>query len=576
MKIRLKAVGVGAAALALVAGVLLGTGSAAFAANPPAWEPDANALGSIQFFNSSGAPVTGGSLNDHPVAVYAAATGPGRPGDTKAQLKAFTPQVGVLPGLWSGDTLTGATNYPITGGPSNISSMTNPVATGTSGDLSMSDYISEFPNTTTQTGYQNLYELRLYTSGPGQGQGAQYYRADILVDPTAQTWSVAFAPVAQATTTTIAANPPVSAPSGAAVTLTATVSPTGAAGSVDFTDNGGADLGSASVDASGHASITIHPSDGSHSFTAAFTPTDPTAFQASSSSALPYTVVPPGTPTNTTLSANPPSPATADSSGNVSVALTANVSPTGVAGSVEFFDGGTDLGAGSYTASTGVATKTVTLDAAHSPHLLTATFTPSASGFQPSTSLIMSYTVIPVNFGTGSITINAQDNTPPFAGSLSMSVTTTTVAMTQVDPTTAAGHPAQATDPTHHRHAYVFTGNLSGVSVIDTRPAESGWTVTGQSTDFTGPTPITADHLGWTPASATGDAEGTVAPGAEVDPILQTATSNGLAHTSNLASAAAGNGLGTANLSAGLAFWIPDTSPVGLYSSTLTLTLISP
>ena len=51
--------------------------------------------------------------------MYAAATGPGRAGDTKAQLKAYTPQVGVLPGLWSGDILTGSTNYPATGAPGN-------------------------------------------------------------------------------------------------------------------------------------------------------------------------------------------------------------------------------------------------------------------------------------------------------------------------------------------------------------------------------------------------------------------------------------------------------------------------
>src|SRR5262245_29699172 len=100
MKIRLKAVGTGAAALALMAGVLVGSGTAAFAATPPAWEPDAAALGSISFFDASGASITGGSLDSHPVAVYAAASGPGRPGDTKAQLKAFTPQVAVDPALW--------------------------------------------------------------------------------------------------------------------------------------------------------------------------------------------------------------------------------------------------------------------------------------------------------------------------------------------------------------------------------------------------------------------------------------------------------------------------------------------
>lgn len=579
MKTRMRSALTGAAfALVVTAGVVVG-GGAAFAANPPGWEPDAAALGSITFFDASGNTITGGSLDGHPMAAYAEASGPGRTGDTKAQLKAFTPQVGVLPQLWSGDIMTGATNYPNTSAPANIAALTNPVASGAATDFSLNDYISEFPNTLTTAGYQNLYELRLYTSGPGQSQGANYYRVDVLVDPVANTWSVAFPTPVTQTSTAISANPPSPANHGAAVTLTATVTPAGTAGSVDFKD-GATDLGTGSYNAStGVATLTVHPADGSHSFTAAFTPTDPTSFNGSTSSALAYTVLPPGTPTSTTLSASPSSPVTGDGSGNATVMLTANVTPTGVAGGVEFFDGTTDLGAAdSYTPATGVATKSVVLNAAGSPHLLTATFTPTSTTFQPSTSLVLDFIVEPANFGTAGIPLNAQDNTAPFAGSLSLQVVAgTSVTLAQIDPNTPAGHPVQATDPTGHRHAWVFDGNLTGVSVLDTRPAESGWTVTGQASPFiNGSTTFGADHVGWIPALAGGDAEGTLSAGSPVDSILKTASSTGLTNNNNLAKAAPGNGLGTENLSAAMELRIPDTSPTGLYTSTLTLTLISP
>ncbi|HKT04261.1 MAG TPA: Ig-like domain repeat protein [Rugosimonospora sp.] len=584
MKIRIRSALAGAAALVVAGGILVGGGAAAYAAVTPGWEPDASALGSITFYNASGQVVNSGSLSTNPVALYAVASGPGRSGDTKAQLKAFTPQVGVLPGLWSGDILTGATNYPVTaaGTPAVISGTTNPVATGTATDFSFNDYIGEFPNSTTASGYQNLYELRLYTSGAGQGQGATYYRTDVQVDTTAGTWTVVF-PSAVVTTTTLSGSPGAgNVAGGTSVTLTATVAATGASsipGSVHFFD-GATDLGAASnYNAStGVATTTVTIAAGSsHTYTAAFTPADATAFGSSTSNALSYSA---GTPTTTTVSASPASPVTlAAGQTTASVNLTATVAPTGTAGGVHFFDGATDLGAGTYTASSGTATMSASLAAG--THTITATFTPTATGFTPSTSLALSYTVIPSNFGTGSIQLQAQDNTAPYAGSLSFAVATTTVALTQVDPSTAAGHPALATDSTGHRHGWVFTGNLGGVKVSDTRPTQPGWTVTGQTADFTVPTgsqPVTAKYLGWSPAlvSTGSNAEGTVTAGGSVSPYLSAPTSTGLSTATNLAKATAGSGLGDENLSAGLTLWIPDTSPTGAYQSTLTLTLVSP
>jgi hypothetical protein len=567
----------------LVAAAVVATGAAttlvllaapSAGASAPGWEVDPNAQGSLTLYDASGAAITSGSINSHPAAIYAQASGPGRPGDSMGQLYLATPRVGVNPLSWSKDVMSAATAYPNPGAPANIKNSTLPVSTSTAADLSFADYIGEFPNTIDQAGYTNLYEFRLYTSSPSQLAGVTYYRIDVQVDPAAGTWTVVFPAPAQATTTTITASPSSPQPHGTAVTLTAHVAPA-AAGGVHFFD-GASDLGAGSYNATtGTATLTVNPADGNHSFTAQFTSTDP-AFANSTSAPLAYQIA---KPTSVTLSASPNSPAPGDASGNASVTLTANVTPTGLAGGVHFFDGTTDLGAGTYTPATGVATLTVTINAVGSPHLLVATFTPTDTTFSNATSLVLSYSVVPPNFGTAGIPINATDDTPPFAGSLTLQVAAgTKVDLTQVDPTTAAGHPVQATDPTGHRHAWVFTGGLTGVSVQDTRPNQFGWTLNGQASDFTGPTAIPAKNLGWSPAlvASGSDAEGTVTAGGSVDSILKTKTSNGLSVPSVQAKAGAGNGLGTQNLSASLELRIPDTSPQGTYTSTLTLTLVSP
>jgi hypothetical protein len=78
VKIRIRSALVTAAAVALAAGVLVGAGSAAYAATTPPWEPDpGNELGSVSFFDASGAPVTGGSITTHPFVGFVMASGLG-------------------------------------------------------------------------------------------------------------------------------------------------------------------------------------------------------------------------------------------------------------------------------------------------------------------------------------------------------------------------------------------------------------------------------------------------------------------------------------------------------------------
>ncbi len=190
------------------------------------------------------------------------------------------------------------------------------------------------------------------------------------------------------------------------------------------------------------------------------------------------------------------------------------------------------------------------------------------------------------------ISVTARNDTQPWTGNLSLRVAAgATVDLTQVPPDTEAGHPALGGDP-HHR-AWVFTGALSGVAVQDTRPDQPGWAVSGQlsavSWAGTGagpagqrssvPSGVSARHLGWAPSlvAAGSDAEGTVTAGPAVDPVLKTPASKGLAAPGAvLASTAAGSGMGTQHLGASFALWVPDNTPVGLITATLTLTLVSP
>ncbi|HTW21298.1 MAG TPA: hypothetical protein VME70_13930 [Mycobacteriales bacterium] len=186
----------GVGALAITAGTLLTTMAGASADTvTPGWEPDPNAIGSITFYNSSGNVITGGSLDTAPFAAYAVAGHAGRSGDNHADLYAFTPQEGgANPQTWSGDVLSASQYNPVPDGvPAAVTASGHPFVVGTAQDFSMSDYIGEYPNNLTDSGYADLYEIRLFTQGPGQEfNPAAYDRVDIEVNSGAGTWSVVY------------------------------------------------------------------------------------------------------------------------------------------------------------------------------------------------------------------------------------------------------------------------------------------------------------------------------------------------------------------------------------------------
>jgi hypothetical protein len=107
---------------------------------------------------------------------------------------------------------------------------------------------------------------------------------------------------------------------------------------------------------------------GNHSLKAVFAPSDPVAFSASTSPAVPYVVY--ATATSTTLTVAP-SPAFQ----GIPVLLIAHVTPANAAGTVQFKDGTTALGAPVRVTGGTAFTNTSTLS--KGGHSLTTVFAPT-------------------------------------------------------------------------------------------------------------------------------------------------------------------------------------------------------
>ncbi len=189
--------------------------------------------------------------------------------------------------------------------------------------------------------------------------------APVVIEPTA-------------TTTTLVAGRPTVAPGGA-VDLRATVLPV-AAGTVEFFD-GSVSLGSRPATGAVVVFTATSLTAGVHSFTAVFTPTDPTAFGASTATAAIVTVQDP-TPTTVTVQ-QPASPVA-----EAPFALSAMVTPSDAVGIVSFRDTTNNVAiAGSAPVVDGVAQLAGAVENFAGSNQIVATFTPTDDGaFAPSTS----------------------------------------------------------------------------------------------------------------------------------------------------------------------------------------------
>ncbi|MBH5142890.1 Ig-like domain-containing protein [Rhodococcus erythropolis] len=165
---------------------------------------------------------------------------------------------------------------------------------------------------------------------------------------------------------------PASAVAGESVTVEATVSPTPAGGTVQFKD-GATDLGGAvTVDANGKASLTNSYAEGAHSIVAVYSGSG--VYQASTSAPHALTVAPVVVEENTTTTLVGPSTA----STGEALSFTASVSTGAAGGTVQFKEGGRDLGPSVPVDATGKATTMPTFNVA-GEYSITAVFSGSGN-----------------------------------------------------------------------------------------------------------------------------------------------------------------------------------------------------
>jgi hypothetical protein len=277
----------------------------ASATTTPPWEPDINRLGTLTFYDASGNVVTGGSDLTHLFA-YAQGSTQDTTGGTKAVLYFANPQPSENSELWptSQDTGSLGTVQPAAGVPAPIDNTFPVVNVSGATAANLSAFIhGEVANT--QTGYANVWQIRVYSVAPGGGGSlgnGTYWESDVLVNPGAGTWLEEYptqGSAATATTTTLAANPAAGASQHQSVTLTASVAAADSsmpAGSVEFFEDG-LSIGTNSVDTStGDATLTtsglLPSAPGQDDLTATFTPTDQSTYAPSNSATLHYTINP--------------------------------------------------------------------------------------------------------------------------------------------------------------------------------------------------------------------------------------------------------------------------------------------
>jgi hypothetical protein len=559
----------------MAAGLALVGGGAAYAATTPPYEPDPNSYGTLAFYDAGGNPVTSGSINDHPMAAFAVGSNAGRTGDNTTLLNMAQPNPNAITSLWNKDTLSSATTYPLASGPANIVSLSqsHPVSAGQATDLSVADFIAEFPNDPahdSNTSYQNLYQLRLITAN-GANQNPQYQVADILVSGT--TWTQVYPAVATATSTTLtsSANPTTT---GTSVTLTATETPA-TPGSVQFKD-GTTNLGTAvAVNGSGVATLnTSFSTTGAHDLSAVFTPTDSAGF-AGSTGTFTETVNPPATATTTSLAV------TQDGFAGDAVKLVATVAPSAAAGSVSFYDNG------SSTAIPGTVTQnpagTYTLDLpsglAAGSHSVVAKFSPTdvtqfeASQSAPQQFVLQNHPVgACANTGSSCTAIGNVQVTVP-VGTLVISTPYTTANPLDLGTMSLTNNAGMLT----------ATGAFNGIQITDTRSGDLPYTVTAQSSQLSdgqgnpGST-IDAHNVGLTgigTASTSGGFAGTVTytdHSAANPPVAPGQSStDGLATAQTIIQV--DKGIGVLVVNANLTINAPVATEPGLFTGTITLTV---
>jgi hypothetical protein len=589
MKNLVKSVAAVVVATTVTAALAVGWAGTALAAGNPPWEPISNPpeVGALTFYNSTGQAITGGSINDSPLAAYVQGSATIRSGDTKATLSGFLPVEGQAPGLWSGEALSKSTTYPNTSAPTALASSALPLVTGASGDESIATLEADFPNTdTSNDGYAGMYVLRLYTSAQSESLSTSYDSADIQV--TGNTWSVVYpVPTLVSTTTTLSTTPSSPQVAGTSVTLNATVSPA-VSGTVQF-EVGTTDIGSPVTVTSGAASAsTTTLPVGTDDLSAVFTPSAGSAYAGSTGTGQFTITGAPAAGTTTALGVNPAT-AAADTAVSITatVTQTSNSSPLGSgAGEVKFYDDGTDS-RGDITGSSALL-GTVSLGSggtanlsytsfAVGAHNLVAEFVPTnPSTYATSTSPAVLFTATTPTTAPDAQTVNV--NIP--AGTLIITTPYTPTNPFQLG--TAVLNPASSTFTASAPFGDATNPN-NGVTITDTRAGDLSWTASATVTDFTDGSSdvINGQNLTFTGVTPVYIAGNTLQSGDVVTTNVTNSAvygptapgSDGLkGGPHEFATAAAGSG--SVYIDGVLTLAAPTSTPAGLYTATLTFTII--
>ncbi|HLI56010.1 MAG TPA: putative Ig domain-containing protein [Actinomycetota bacterium] len=268
------------------------------AAIPP-WEPDHSLTdeGNLTFYDASGNVITGGNTAD--LIPYIATDGtPGVIYDTGATLYGVVAQAGLTPEQWAApapEQMTATEPFPNASYPAPLNAGPHAVVSNegaaNAGNETIATLVSDQPPPAADAGtaYEDVYQLRLVTSGSG-GVDPGFWETDIMVS--GSTWTQIYPVPSNAvnTTTTLSVSPPSPQSSGTPLFLTATVTPSSATGTVQFLADGSA-VGTTATVSAGVASTSIPSlSVGSHSLSAQFVPGSPGDFNSSTSAGVPYTI----------------------------------------------------------------------------------------------------------------------------------------------------------------------------------------------------------------------------------------------------------------------------------------------
>jgi hypothetical protein len=478
-----------------------------------------------------------------------------------------------------------------------VSNTSNGVSTTGPMTVGISNNLFNTANANSKNMQPGVYTVDLYCSDSLGASIKGYFQASFNLTNTAAggaasqtaTYSAAAQPAAIGTTTTVSATPATTT-AGQAVTLTAAVTPASAGpdaltGSVQFFD-GSTSLGTSSLSSAGNATMPISTlAVGSHSITAHYLGSF--YHSTSTSPAATETVNPkPADDTTSTLSVavngtNVTSPGTAHTTDNVALGGTvANATTPGVTpvGTCQFLDGVSSLGTAPVAAN---GTCNVSLGQLPAkPYQITMKFTPPTGGtqFNPSDT-----TATPFSLNVAAPTtppISQTVNVTMAAGSLTIGLKSGQTGVVNL------ATPVLRSDAAWFESLPQATGNvnlINSVIVSDNRAGNPGWEVRGIMSDFkSGSNLIRANNLFWAPQPVASKAAGqnitmgpVVAPTQGVPPVAPSdpASAAGLGSSRQLAIAAAGAGLGTAQLDANLSLIVPSSTPSGIYSGTLTLTV---